>query len=575
MSTRAIAFVFVLSACAIGGAAVAVAQKLPEPTRADPVAANAALTAPIEFYVAHGDANACGPGCSDWIAAQGKIDAGAADRFRQLLKTLGNRRPPIYFHSPGGKVNDAMELGRLFRDKKFAVSVGQTVPLGCGSDKQSVDACAARKRAGQAVEADISPTAYACNSSCVYALAGGAVRLVPPWVKLGIHDIGIDPNTSMPRGVSVTMVMRLSHARLRSYLRAMGIDDALFSAVVATPNESIKLLQRDDIVRFGVDRREFGESAWRFLDEPTPKIRKFFFARTDGDQPHYVDGEIEVGCNTGGGIYLALARRQLASDPEFSGAGSPAASIAVNGKQVTLNRVTSANFYVRSGRMASNALDMVGDGATIELPGSELGRKELGNVTLSMDGSSTAYAKLRPRCTAGPRETKSVSVADTQAAMRMVAQLPHTKEAVSDPPTAAWLSKLSQGKGAPAAPVKTATPASDKDSPTLELTRAATAEQKSRLDFLYDLQPDCSSAGKLVVRILEQPQHGTLSVENGQALTDFPQGDQRAACNAHQSDGTLVFYQPSADYRGADSITLSVTLPAVGDLKRHYAIDVK
>ena len=77
------------------------------------------------------------------------------------------------------------------------------------------------------------------------------------------------------------------------------------------------------------------------------------------------------------------------------------------------------------------------------------------------------------------------------------------------------------------------------------------------------------------MRVLEQPQHGTLAIENGQAFTEFPQDDRRAACNAHRSDGTLVFYQPGADYRGADSITLSVTSPVTGDLKRHYAIDVK
>ena len=109
----------------------------------------------------------------------------------------------------------------------------------------------------------------------------------------------------------------------------------------------------------------------------------------------------------------------------------------------------------------------------------------------------------------------------------------------------------------------------------LELTRAATAAQKSRLDFLFDLAPDCSSAGKPVVRVLEQPQHGTLAIENGQAFTDFAPDDRRAACNAHQSDGTLVFYQPSADYRGADSITLAVTSSVLGTLKRHYAIEVK
>lgn len=551
MATRATPFVFILSVCAIGSAAVAAAQKLPEPTRADPPAPNAVLTAPIEFYVAHGDANACGPGCSEWIAAVGKIDAGAADRFRQLLRTLGNRRPPIYFHSPGGKVNDAMELGRLFRDKKFAVSVGQTVPLGCGSDKQSVDACAARKRAGQAVEAEISATAYACNSSCVYALAGGAVRLVPPWVKLGIHDIGMDPNTSVPRGVSLTMVMRLSRARLRSYLRAMGIDDALFSAVLATPNESIKLLQRDDIVRFGMDRREFGESAWRFLDEPTPKIRKFFFVRTDGDQPHYVDGLVEVGCNVGGGMYLALARQLLGSDAESSGAGSPAASIAVNGKQVGLNRVTSAGFYVRSGWMAINTLDTVGDGATIELPGSELGRKELGNVTLTLDGSATAFAKLRPRCPGQMSGQRTVS---------SLPQLPQSQGPQPGPPVAA---------------VKTSAPARGKDSETLELARVATAEQKLQLDFIHYIWPDCKSVGPVTVRVLEQPQHGALSIEYGQAFTDFPADDKRAACNARESKGTLVFYQPNADYRGADSITVSALSESGHALTRHYSIDVK
>jgi hypothetical protein len=548
MSTRAIPFLFILSVCAIGGAAGAAAQKLPEPARADPAAPNAAQATPIEFYLAHGDVNACGPGCSEWIAAEGKIDVGAADRFRQLLRKLGDRRPPVYFHSPGGKVNDAMELGRLFRDKKFVVSVGHTVPLNCGSDKQPVNSCEARKHAGQAVEAEISAKDYECNSSCVYALAGGAVHLVPPWVKLGIHDIGIDPNTSMPRGVSVTMVMRLSHTRLRSYLRTMGIDDALFSAVVATPNESIKLLQRDDIVRFGIDRREFGESAWRFLDEPTPKIRKFFFVRTDGDQPHYVDGEIEVGCNAGGGMYLALARQQLGSDAESSGAGSPAASIAVNGKQVSLNRVASASFYIRSGRMAINTLDTVGNDATIELPGSELGRKELGNVTLTLDGSATAFAKLRPRC---PGQ---------MSGQRTVSSLPQSQGPQPGPPAAA---------------VKTSAPAQGKDSAMLELTRVAIAEQKLQLDFIHYIWPDCKSVGPVTVRVLEQPQHGALSIEYGQAFTDFPADDKRAACNARESKGTLVFYQPNADYRGADSITVSALSESGHALTRHYSIDVK
>jgi hypothetical protein len=576
MSARAISLVFVLCAYAIGSAAVAVAQKLPAPARGDPAAPNAALMTPIEFYLAHGDANACGPGCSEWIAAEGKIDVGAADRLRLLLKKLKDRRPPIYFHSPGGNLKGAIELGRLIRDKKFEVSVGHTVPRDCGSDKQSDNSCEARKRSGTAIEAEISAASAQCNSGCVYALAGGAVRQVPPWVRLGIHDAGLDPDKGLPRGVSLGMAMRLLHARLRSYLREMGIDDALYSATLVTPFASMKLLQREDLVRFGIDRRDFGETPWQFLDQAgAPQMVKRFFVRADGDQPRYVDARINVACFNAGGPYLVFTRQQLGSDPDASDASSRAINVTIKGEQIGLNRTASADLYVRSGRLALQTLDMVGDDLTIELPGAELDRKERGNVALIMDGFSSAFAKLRPHCAAAPRQPKNVSAADTQAAMRVVAQLPHTKAVVTDPQTAAWLQSKGVASAAPAAAAKTSTATSDNDSQTLELTRVAAAAQKSRLDFFYDLAPDCSSAGKPVVRVLEQPQHGTLSIENGQAFTDFPQGDRRAACNAQQSDGTLVFYQPSTDYRGADSITLAVTLPAVGDRKRHYAIEVK
>jgi hypothetical protein len=350
------------------------------------------------------------------------------------------------------------------------------------------------------------------------------------------------------------------HGRLRDYLRAMGIDDALFAASLATPFASVRFLQRDDIVRFGMDRREFGETVWRFSDAPAPKIRKLFFARTDGDQPHYVDGAVEVGCNAAGGVYLALARQQLASDTQSSGAASPAASVAVNGKKVSLARVASAGLYVRMGWPGLNALDAIADGATIELPGSELGRKELGNVSLTLDGFSAAYAKLRPRCSA--------------AANVLPWPTPAQKSAAA-PRTAAWLSQQSQKWGTLPEAVAASPNSQALWHQRLELTRAAAAEQKFRLDFLYKILPGCSSAGPLTVRVLAPPQHGTLAIEKGQSSTDFPKDDGRAACNARQSDGTLVFYQSSPDYRGADSITLYVVSPLGDAVTRHYAIDVK
>ena len=48
-----------------------------------------------------------------------------------------------------------------------------------------------------------------------------------------------------------------------------------------------------------------------------------------------------------------------------------------------------------------------------------------------------------------------------------------------------------------------------------------------RLDFLYKiLRRIARLPAALTVRVLEQPQHGTLAIENGQASTDFPQDDR-------------------------------------------------
>lgn len=54
------------------------------------------------FYLAKGEDDACGPGCAEWIAAEGQIEADTAQRLRALLTRLGKRKLPIFFHSPGG-----------------------------------------------------------------------------------------------------------------------------------------------------------------------------------------------------------------------------------------------------------------------------------------------------------------------------------------------------------------------------------------------------------------------------------------------------------------------------------------
>jgi hypothetical protein len=359
-------------------------------------AAGVVTMGPIEFYLAKGDADACGPGCNAWIAAEGKIDAGAASRLRRLLAKLGRARPPIYFHSPGGLVTGGLELGRLLHEQKLEVSFAHTVPIGCGKPQQP--SCDTLKHSGKPVDAQLDPLVAMCNSACVYALAGGAVRHVPPLSKLGIHDVGLDPAAATPSRAAAREGKEIAHERIEDYLRGMGTDDGLFKAAFAIPFESKRFLERDEVVRFRIDRREFDESPWQLaVGQSTPILIKKFFARTDSSQVRYLEGAVTLNCAVGRGLRLGLLREHA----DVAGADSRPASIDLNGHRYELSdQSTSQAIIIRSTSLARKALDDIGDDATLGLTAADLARNDesAGSVTLSMRGFTAAFAKFRTSC---------------------------------------------------------------------------------------------------------------------------------------------------------------------------------
>jgi Domain of Unknown Function with PDB structure (DUF3857)/Transglutaminase-like superfamily len=112
-------------------------------------------------------------------------------------------------------------------------------------------------------------------------------------------------------------------------------------------------------------------------------------------------------------------------------------------------------------------------------------------------------------------------------------------------------------------------------SPPLELAKAVAVGQKLRVEFLYAIEPDCSSMGVTSVRILEPPQHGKLTVKNGQGFTSFAKENQRYGCNMQKSPGTFVYYEPAPGFAGKDSMTLDIIFPTGQSSKQRYAIDVR
>ncbi len=418
--------------------------------------AGAGVPPQIEFFLARSETNACGPGCNEWIAAEGKIDAGAASRLRRLLTKLGRRRLPIFFHSPGGSVAGSIELGRLIRDQKLETSVAHTIPLGCDREKLLEKSCEAQKRSGQELESEIDPVVAMCNSGCVYAVAGGAVRRIPPGVKLAIHDVGLDPATAPARGALVSAGKKLAHERIQEYLRDMGIEEALYKAAVAIPFESSRFLEREELARFGLDRRELGETPWQFIDKPTPAMRKRIFLRTD--QARYVDGSLNLGCGTGQAIRLVLAWQHDASEAAVT--GPRLAGISLSGQRLDLSNTYAAkDFDIRFASLTASTFDTVDDNATIGLS-TEPARPDA-LATLNMHGFSVAYAKLRKSCDERARNTIAVA---SPAAPSVTVALPAKPAQPIPYLDAGLLAKLSQ----PAVQVRTGSQNTPAAPPTTE-----------------------------------------------------------------------------------------------------------
>src|SRR5262249_34999554 len=118
------------------------------------------------FYVAHGAADACGTGCSDWIAAEGTVQWDTHKRLINVLDRNTGRKPPLVIHVWGqSNLNVATSLGRILRDRGIDTTTGITEVVAC-TGKSDAD-CFALKRPGGPLEASVTSPGAPCDFTCV------------------------------------------------------------------------------------------------------------------------------------------------------------------------------------------------------------------------------------------------------------------------------------------------------------------------------------------------------------------------------------------------------------------------
>ena len=287
---------------------------------------------PLIFYIAHGELDTCGEGCDRWIAVEGQFDLGSAERFSQFIARHAKPKLPIFFHSTGGLVDEALEIGKILRQGQFVAGIGFAIPNACDVTKLDSPDCRKVKTSGKEVAAELRELRAACASACVYALLGAPHRHVAPSAALSVHQTLASTFYRDGRPADPEILAR-DKARYRQYMTTMGVDAALFDLAAKVASESVHILTRDEIARFRIDTREFAETRWAVIRQPSGQFitEKAIIQAIDTKNSNYISRSVGIACaNKRDSLWLGYLR------PDPKGGSEALASIGLKIGHVSL-----------------------------------------------------------------------------------------------------------------------------------------------------------------------------------------------------------------------------------------------
>jgi hypothetical protein len=182
---------------------------------------------------------ACQPNCegggSGWVNAVGIVTADTPGDFDEFARGRQLGGATIVLDSSGGSVNDAIALGRRWRNLGALTTVGTSV----------------RADTAREAPAGIAPIAY-CESMCVFLLLSGKTRYVPETAHVRVHQIWIGDRAGDAKARSysaddLTIVER-DIGRLAKYTFDMGgAGDLLSLSLNVPPWEDMHELSRAEL----------------------------------------------------------------------------------------------------------------------------------------------------------------------------------------------------------------------------------------------------------------------------------------------------------------------------------------
>src|SRR3954452_16345475 len=129
-----------------------------------------------------------------------------AESFAAEVGRHGDYIKTVVLNSPGGSVADAMAIGRLIREKKFATEVD---------------------------------AAKYCASSCPLVFAGGIERRAGEKAVIGVHQVAALPSVANRTPADEMSVAQRISARCQHYLDEMGVSLQVWVHAMETPHDRL------------------------------------------------------------------------------------------------------------------------------------------------------------------------------------------------------------------------------------------------------------------------------------------------------------------------------------------------
>ena len=92
----------------------------------------------------------------------------------------------------------------------------------------------------------------------------------------------------------------------------------------------------------------------------------------------------------------------------------------------------------------------------------------------------------------------------------------------------------------------------------IHISKAAVAGQQIRAWWATMLNPDCTPAGTIDARIVQQPKHGQFTITADPLYPNFISPNPRADCDAKKVPGKQGFYTSEPGFHGHDRTILQV-----------------